>query len=110
MSGRDTMVVRGILVLAVASALFVAVASAPAAAEAAAPSSAGHEPAGGGGPESLNPLQSWKLDSAIHTAIVFGVLLLVLWKFAWKPLAEGLDKRERRIADEIAAAERANLD
>jgi F-type H+-transporting ATPase subunit b len=41
---------------------------------------------------------------------VFVALLLILWKFAWKPIAEGLDKRERRVADEIAAAERANLD
>ncbi len=104
------MVVRVILVLAAAAVLFGAVAAAPAAAQAAGPPSAGHEPAEGGGADSLNPLKSWQLDSAIHTAIVFGVLLLILWKYAWKPLAEGLDKRERRIADEIAAAERANLD
>ena len=34
-------------------------------------------------------------DLAIWTAVVFLVLLLVLWKFAWGPIAEGLDKREQ---------------
>jgi len=103
-------VVRVILVLAVASTLLGLAGVAPVAAQAAGSPSAGHEPADGGGAQSLNPLKSLQLDPAIHTAIVFVVLLLVLWKFAWKPLAEGLDKRERRVADEIAAAERANLD
>jgi len=106
------MLVRTIIVLVVVSSLVgVAGAGRAAAAQAAGSPSAGHEPAaGGGGAESLNPLKSLQLDPAIHTAIVFVVLLLVLWKFAWKPLAEGLDKRERRVADEIASAEQANLD
>ena len=34
--------------------------------------------------------------------------MAVLRKFAWRPIAEGLDKREKRIADDIAAAERSN--
>ena len=60
---------------------------------------------------SLNPL-SWEWiqqDLAIWTAVVFLLLLLVLSKFAWKPLAEGLDQRENHIANEIAEAEAANL-
>jgi len=60
---------------------------------------------------SLNPL-SWEWiqqDLAIWTAVVFLLLLLVLSKFAWKPLAEGLDQREGHIANEIAEAEAANL-
>ncbi len=47
---------------------------------------------------------------AFWTAVVFVVLLLVLWKFAWKPIAEGLDKREKQMAEQIAEAERNNRD
>jgi F-type H+-transporting ATPase subunit b len=36
------------------------------------------------------------------------LLLAVLWKLAWKPLAGALDKREKHIADQIAEAERTN--
>ncbi len=62
---------------------------------------------GGGG---LNPLsfQAMKADLALWTAVVFLVLFAVLAKYAWRPLAEGLDKREQGIADQIAQAEEAN--
>jgi len=62
------------------------------------------------GSEAINPL-SWqeiKADLAVWTAAVFLVLLLILWKFAWRPLANGLDEREREIAGQIAQAEQAN--
>jgi F-type H+-transporting ATPase subunit b len=62
---------------------------------------------GGGAADALNPLD-FKANTAIWTAVVFLVLLATLWKFAWKPIAEGLDSREKRIADDIASAERAN--
>jgi F-type H+-transporting ATPase subunit b len=58
--------------------------------------------AGGEGP------LEWKTDLALWTAVVFLCLLALLWKFAWKPIAEGLDKRERGVADQIAQAEAAN--
>jgi F-type H+-transporting ATPase subunit b len=54
-----------------------------------------------------NPLE-WKSDLALWTAVVFLVMLFVLWKAAWKPIAQGLDKREKSIADQIAQAERNN--
>ncbi len=54
-----------------------------------------------------NPLE-WKSDLALWTAVVFLALLAVLWKFAWKPIAEGLDKREQNVAGQIAEAEAAN--
>lgn len=47
-------------------------------------------------------------DLFIFTMIVFGVLLLVLNKFAWRPILEGLAKREQNIADNVAAAERTD--
>jgi F-type H+-transporting ATPase subunit b len=60
----------------------------------------------------LNPLDTKDLkgDLAIWTGVVFVLLLLVLGKFAWGPIADGLDKRESRIAGEIQAAEKANTD
>lgn len=59
-----------------------------------------------GGPE-LNPL-TWQRDLAFWTGVVFLVLLAVLWKFAWGPIAQGLDRREQAVADQIAHAEQAN--
>ncbi len=66
------------------------------------------EGAGHGQPD-LNPLD-WKTDLALWTGAVFVALLFVLGKFAWGPIADGLDKREQRVAGEIAAAEKANTD
>jgi len=62
------------------------------------------------GERGLNPL-AWKelkADLAVWTAVVFLVLLAVLWKFAWGPLAQGLDRREQAVAGQIAQAEQAN--
>jgi F-type H+-transporting ATPase subunit b len=60
----------------------------------------------------VNPLafDSVKRDQALWTGVVFLVLLAVLWKFAWGPIAQGLDRREYGIADNIAQAEKANAD
>ncbi len=56
-----------------------------------------------------NPLR-WKTDLALWTLVVFLVLFTVLYKFAWGPIATGLDKREHRIAEHVAAAEKAHRD
>jgi len=70
---------------------------------------AAHGEATEGGGGGLNPLNvKGKGDLALWTAVIFLTLLVVLWKFAWRPIADGLDKRERRIADEISSAETAN--
>jgi len=61
-------------------------------------------------PVSLNPL-SWEWieqDLAIWTAVVFIGLLVILRLFAWKPIMEGIDRREKGVADQIAQAEAAN--
>ena len=63
----------------------------------------------GQGENNLNPI-TWKTDTALWTGIVFLITLLVLWRFAWGPIASGLDKREGRIHDEIAAAERSHTE
>lgn len=57
--------------------------------------------------EAVNPLD-FKKELAIWSAVVFVVLFLALWKFAWGPISQGLNKREQGIADQIAAAEQAN--
>lgn len=49
-------------------------------------------------------------DLAIFTAIVFLLLLAILTKFAWKPIAAALDQREHAIAENIAAAERVGAE
>jgi F-type H+-transporting ATPase subunit b len=79
----------------------------------AAGASAGHasEKTSESGLESSPIPLSWeavKKDLALWTAVVFVMLFLLLAKFVWKPLAQGLDKREQGIADQIAQAEQAN--
>jgi F-type H+-transporting ATPase subunit b len=58
----------------------------------------------------MNPLapEAWQTDLALWTAVVFLCLLAILAKFAWRPLAAALDKREGHVADQIAQAEAAN--
>jgi F-type H+-transporting ATPase subunit b len=60
----------------------------------------------GGGP---NPL-SVDPDLAIWTGVVFVLLFLVLRTFAWPQITAALTEREKRIADNIAAAERQNAE
>lgn len=45
-----------------------------------------------------------KADTAIYSMIVFLLLLAIVTKFAWKPIMEGLDKRENSIAHMIDEA------
>lgn len=49
----------------------------------------------------------WKTDLAVYSFVVFIILMAILTKFAWKPISEALDKRERSVADNIAQAQRA---
>ncbi len=55
---------------------------------------------------SPNPL-GFDPDLAIWTAVIFVVLFLVLRKFAWKPISDALEGRERAIEANIAKAEGA---
>ena len=47
----------------------------------------------------------WKFDMAIYTFVVFLIVLAVLFKFAWGPIMDGLERRERNIARMIHDAE-----
>lgn len=51
------------------------------------------------------PPMSFKADLALWSAIVFVLFLVVLKKFAWLPMIEGLDKREEGIRKAISDAE-----
>ena len=56
-------------------------------------------------------IPAWfQTDLALWSFAVFVLLMLLLTKFAWKPIMEGLEKREQGIADTIAATHRAHDD
>jgi F-type H+-transporting ATPase subunit b len=54
----------------------------------------------------MNSPQEFRSDLAIWTFVVFLCLLLILGKFAWGPIMEGLEKREQSIAAMIDEAKR----
>lgn len=90
----------GLIAVATLAALPAATAlAADEASEAAHSEDAAHGESAGGNPLVVDP------DLAIYTAIVFGLLLLVLYKFAWGPIVEALDAREKSVQDHIASAE-----
>ncbi len=43
-------------------------------------------------------------------AIVFGILVAFTWKFVWPPITKALDERAQKIADGLAAADRAKAE
>ncbi|HLE33465.1 MAG TPA: F0F1 ATP synthase subunit B [Bacteroidota bacterium] len=47
---------------------------------------------------------------SIWTTVVFVLLVLVLGKFAWKPLLKTLQDREKSIRDSLEQAERARME
>ncbi|HRX85306.1 MAG TPA: F0F1 ATP synthase subunit B [Phycisphaerae bacterium] len=48
------------------------------------------------------------LGNAIWTLVIFGIVLLVLGKFLWKPVLNGLQSREEFIAKSLRDADAAN--
>ena len=64
----------------------------------------GHGDAHGG---NTNPL-SVDPDLMVFTGIIFCLLLAVLSKFAWGPIRDSLDQREKGIEEQIAEAHRSN--
>jgi F-type H+-transporting ATPase subunit b len=64
---------------------------------------AGEEAAG---EESDNPFKGW-IDLTLWSIVVFLLLLFVLSKYAWKPMLQGLEKREQAIRGAVEEAQRA---
>jgi len=50
------------------------------------------------------------LDLSIWTIVVFLILFVVLRKYAWGPMMEGLENREKNIRGELESAQKANAD
>lgn len=46
-------------------------------------------------------------DTLLFSLVVFGVLLAILYKFAWGPISEGLEKRESQMESDIEGARQA---
>lgn len=51
-----------------------------------------------------------RYDLGIYTLVIFGLLMLILGKFAWKPVMDGLQKREDAITSARTDAEKARQD
>lgn len=56
---------------------------------------------------SLSPID-FQADTAIWTLVIFLIVVFLLGKFAFRPIADALDAREKAVADQIAAAHQAN--
>jgi F-type H+-transporting ATPase subunit b len=80
--------------------LFAVVVSAWAAVEARAAEPSGEEKAG----VNIFNVQEWPLG--LWTVVVFLILLLILRKYAWGPMLEGLQRREQNIRETIEEAQR----
>ena len=70
----------------------------------------GHNPPAGTTQKDFESPAWFQTDLAVWSFVVFLGLLGLLTKFAWKPIMDGLDKREQGIADTIAATQAANED
>jgi F-type H+-transporting ATPase subunit b len=68
----------------------------------------GHNPPAGTTQKAFESPAWFQTDLAVWSFVVFLGLLGLLTKFAWKPIMEGLDKREQGIADTIASTHAAN--
>ena len=60
---------------------------------------------GHGAHANTNPL-SIDPDLAIFTFIIFALLAVILRKFAWGPIRDAVEQRERRIAEQLEEAQR----
>jgi F-type H+-transporting ATPase subunit b len=58
----------------------------------------------------MDALLKPETGTIIWTLITFVVLLLILGRFAWKPLLALLDERERTVKDSLEAARKARAD
>lgn len=56
----------------------------------------------------INHPHEWRFDMAIWTFVIFLLLLAILTKFAWGPIAAALERREETIARQIEEARLAS--
>jgi F-type H+-transporting ATPase subunit b len=77
-------------------------------ADAAASHEGGEKKAEGNPADKLNPIFPFDFGLSFWTVIVFFIGLWVLSRYAWKPISEGLQKREDGISGQIAEAQKKN--
>ncbi len=58
----------------------------------------------------LNPLVKPEIGLVFWSSVAFILLLVILGKFAWKPIMKAINEREQGIADSIATAEKVKLE
>ena len=63
-----------------------------------------HAQGGATGPFSINE------GLILWTLLVFGTLLLLLWRFAWPSILKSMEERERRIQQQLDQAEKARAE
>ena len=68
----------------------------------------GHNPPANVATKDFESPAWFQTDLAVWSFAVFLVLLALLTKFAWKPIMQGLEKREEGIARQIAETRAAN--
>ncbi len=68
----------------------------------------GHSPQGSG--QSGSPVFQGYMGESIWTLVSFCLLLVALWKIAWKPLLARLQEREGYIGKQISDAEKIRKD
>ena len=68
----------------------------------------GHNPPAGVAKKDFESPAEFRSDLAIWSLAVFLLLLGLLGKFAWKPIMDGLDKREQGIEHQIAETKKSN--
>lgn len=66
-----------------------------------------HAPGGHGGAEAEPNILEPQPKLAVWTLVVFLLLFVVLWKFAWGPLSEALHRREEHLEHVLTETERA---
>jgi len=67
------------------------------------PALAAEAPEAGGG--TISPFAG-DVGTAIWTVVIFGIVLLVFGKYAWKPVLQALQSRETYVRDSLEAAKR----
>lgn len=113
---RFSILALGLLTVAlvVAPSTRRAVAETPAQAEHGARTEGGHAAPGHAGghdaPAAEPNILELKPSLSIATLLVFGLLLAVLWRFAWGPLAKALHDREHNMEHALHAAEHARAE
>jgi F-type H+-transporting ATPase subunit b len=54
--------------------------------------------------QEADPTQSGSIYNALWALGIFAVLLVILGRYAWKPILKQMELREKQVADTIAAA------